>query len=641
MLAALACATGSASVCAQGQAVGAFDGATRSYAAQGGELRIRINHDLLRQYGATLTLAAKADAHGAVAYGLRDDELSFVEDRGAIRRFGTGALTTRAGFVLARKGKQVVVPWLALESGSTEDPPTLALRDALGRTWFVAERMMYRIDGEQSRLRMPTVDLRAGPALAAFLGHADAAGWVFGDMALDSALVLQGGAAPKSCAAPVWHGTNGRITDVRLVSIPVVQQMRCRRSTDRVQPFDVCDGPGGADDGEVVFAPSALLRNSDTDLTADVPWYEKFMAGTPAPPYNNDQHPILVWNLYRVGADGRVRQVGRSGAKHAWFSANVGCNDPTCGPFGGNVLGRACADEYTAGSNDLEYYLAPRSEIVPARGWWGRCGSTWDRLGPGGAAGCDGVHDPFNGTPPAQQGYYERLVARESDLERPANDGARWFFEAWYVVRDDIDIFNTMGRIEVEPLWSGFQWTLAARSAFATGPAIDAWVAPGAGAQQRSDTLATPEGTLRVAVRVTPQGSRWRYDYAVMNLDFARALTDGAEPNLRVLDARGIGAVSVPLLPGAGASGLQAFDADPDPANDWTTQASTSAVVFSAPAGTNTLDWGTLHAFSFESSAPPQAGNLTLQPARSGSPATYAVPTLVPGVPPLFADGLE
>jgi hypothetical protein len=64
-------------------------------------------------------------------------------------------------------------------------------------------------------------------------------------------------------------------------------------------------------------------------------------------------------------------------------------------------------------------------------------------------------------------------------------------------------------------------------------------------------------------------------------------------------------------------------------------------VVFTAPAGANTLDWGTLHAFSFESLAAPVSGALTLQPARSGIPASLTIPSLVPGTPPLFADGFE
>jgi hypothetical protein len=647
----LACASGFAAHGVRAATLALADPSTaatgaRDWAAQGGELRIRFNHDLLRQFGVELAAAPGADASGAVRYVLRDDALAFRAQWGTIRGFGDGALTTRAGFALRRAGHVLRVDWFALEAG-TESPLTLALRDALGRTWFVAERMMYRLDDAAARLRMPTVDLRIGPALAAFAGDAGLAGLVVGDLALDAALVARSPApsAPKTCAAPVWHGSNGKRTDVRLLAMSV-QQLRCRLSTDHEQPFDLCDGPGG-DDGEVVIAPSALLRNSDQDWTADVPWYEKFLGAFPHryPPYDNDQHPILVWNLHRIDAAGRIRQVGRSGAKHAWFSTNFGCNDPTCS--GGNVLGRGCADEYTAGSNDNEYYLAPRSEIIPARGIWARCGSTWDDLGAGGAPGCDGVQD-YAPPPPAEQGYYQRLVAREADLEPASNPGARWFLEAWYVVRDDVDIFNSMGFVEIVPNWivtapgRGY-WRIdtVPGGAFRNGPAIDAWVAPDATGTARSATVATPEGTLRVAVRATPVGARWRYDYAVMNLDFARAVTEGAEPDLRVLDARGVGGFAVPVPAGAGPSALQAFDLDRDPGNDWVGSVAGDQVVFTAPGGANSLDWGTLHAFSFEVSAAPVEGAVVVAPARSGSPATLSVPSLVPGVPPLFADGFE
>jgi hypothetical protein len=233
-------------------------------------------------------------------------------------------------------------------------------------------------------------------------------------------------------------------------------------------------------------------------------------------------------------------------------------------------------------------------------------------------------------------------VARESALERPANDGARWFIEAWYVVRDDIDIFNTMGWIEVNPVWGGGQWNLAQLpGGMRLGPAIDAWVAPGTSATERSETVVTSEGQVRVAVRVTPVGGRWRYDYAVMNLDFARALTEGAEPNLRVLDARGFGGLVVPLVPGGGVSGLSFADADAIAGNDWSMTAGATAASFTAPAGANTLDWGTLYHFSLESASAPVQGVVSLVPARAGSPTAYAVPSLVPGTPPLFADGFE
>ena len=620
----------------------------RNWAARGGSIGLRVNADLLRQFGATLSTQRKADIHGRVHFGLRDDALQFSAHYGTIRGFDSGALTTREGFVLSRGDQREQLAWFAL-TPTADAPRSIALRDSRGRIWFVADRLMYRLDEAAGRLLMPTIDLRIGPALAVWLGQPSAAGLVIADLTIDSPLFAlnPAPATPKSCAAPEWHGTNGKLTDVLLEFIDV-QQLRCKLSDDNTPPFTLCDGPssasGGSDDGEVVFTPSASLRNSNTDSTADVPWYEKFLNGTPLPPYNNDQHPILSWNMYRIDAQGRIQQIGRSGAKHAWFTTNEVCADPTCS--GGNVLGRGCRDVYTAGSNDLDFYLAPRSEIVPARGLWGRCGSIFDDVG---ANGCDGVED-FNG-PASPTGYGYRMVIRESAIERPANDGARWLFESWYTVRDDIDIENTMGWIEVTPQWNGFQWVIGTLQGtpFRTGPAVDGWVAQGTGTDQRNTPLSTAEGSARVAVKVTPLGgSRWRYDYAVMNIDFARAVTTGAEPNLRVLEARGFGRFTITRADAAGVSATAFVDLDATVGNDWPATISApgtlpATVSFAAAGGADTLDWGTLFRFTIEASAPPVVGTVSLQPARTdlGLPGQYSVQSLVPGQPPLFADGFE
>ncbi len=618
----------------------------RSWSARGGSIGLRLNADLLRQFGATLSTRGKADPHGRVHFDLRDDALQFSAHYGTIRGFDSGALTTREGFVLSRGETREQLAWFAI-TPTADAPRSIVLRDSRDRVWFVADRLMYRLDEAAGRLLMPTIDLRIGPALAAWLGQPSAAGLVIADLTIDSPLfaLSPAPANSKSCAAPEWHGTNGKLTDVLLEFIDV-QQLRCKRSDDNTPPFTLCDGPstnGGSDDGEVVFTPSASLRNSNTATTADVPWYEKFLPGTPLPPYNNDQHPILSWNMYRIDADGRIQQIGRSGAKHAWFTTNEVCADPTCS--GGNVLGRACRDVYTTGSNDLDFYLAPRSEIVPARGLWGRCGSIFDDVG---TNGCDGVQDFDGAAGPTGYGY--RMVVRESAIERPANDGARYLFESWYTVRDDIDIENTMGWIEVTTLWTGMQWVIGPvqGTPFLTGPAVDGWVAQGVGANQRNTPLSTAEGTARVAVKVTAlSGGRWRYDYAVMNIDFARAVTAGAEPNLRVLEARGFGGFSIARPQSAGIMATAFAGVHAVGGTDWSAMVSppgaSASVSFTANGGANTLDWGTLFRFTIEADAPPVEGAVSVLPARmdAGLPSQYSVQSLVPGQPPLFADGFE
>ena len=71
----------------------------------------------------------------------------------------------------------------------------------------------------------------------------------------------------------------------------------------------------------VVIAPSATLRNVGT---ADVPWYPKFHTGvgeTYPQPYDRDQHPFLVWALYRQTGE-VFEQLAVSEAKHAFFTVN-------------------------------------------------------------------------------------------------------------------------------------------------------------------------------------------------------------------------------------------------------------------------------------------------------------------------------
>jgi hypothetical protein len=630
-------------------ALATTEGAVRRWSTQGGTLTLRVNDDLLGQFGARFSSPHAADRFGRVSYALGSSTLQFSAYFGTIQAFSAGALATRSGFTLTRAGRTRRIDRFTL-APAADLPRALQLGDAQGRVWFIADRLMYRMDTGAGRLRMPTVDLRIGPALAAWLGQPDSAGMVVAELTLDSALEAldPAPAQAKTCAVPEWHGSNGKLTDVRLEYFDV-QQVRCRRSDAQTPPFTPCDGPaaaGGNDDGDVVFAPSASLRNTDRADTADVPWYEKFLPGTPAPPYGNDQHPVLSWNLYRIDAAGNIRQLGRSGAKHAWFTTNEGCSDPSCS--GGSVLGRGCGDVYTTGSNDLAFYLGPRSEIVPARGWWGRCGSIFDDVGAGGQPGCDGAQD-YTDPPLAQIGWLYRLVVRESMIEHPANDGARFLFEAGYVVRDDIDIENTMGWLEVASAWTGFTWALSpvGSQPFHNGPAIDAWVAPGAAGNERHERLDSSEGHARVAVRVQAAGAGlWRYDYTVMNLDFARALTSGSEPDLRVLDARGFGGLRVPLDAGGSVGATTFTDSDVLAANDWSVQVpppggAPANVTWEAPAGTNTLDWGTLFRFSLVVDAPPVLGSVVLQPARAGMPADYSVVSLVPGAPPLFADGFE
>ena len=125
---------------------------------------------------------------------------------------------------------------------------------------------------------------------------------------------------------------------------------------------------------------------------------------------------------------------------------------------------------------------------------------------------------------------------------RAVDPRSTYKFESWYVARDDINILNSMATLSVNPQFSGAQWSLTGATNYRLGPAIDRWVDPAAPPANSMNTeLASSEGHAKVAVKVTNLGAgTWRYDYAVMNLDFARAVIHGRRqtwPNLRVSSA--------------------------------------------------------------------------------------------------------
>ena len=118
---------------------------------------------------------------------------------------------------------------------------------------------------------------------------------------------------------------------------------------------------------------------------------------------------------------------------------------------GGHVLGWSCSDTYGVGNNNSPFDLGPRRELVPAKGQFGRCGSIFD-------VGCDGIEDGVS-----TDVYRDRMLVKESDLQAcraaPNGDALCWF-ESWYIVRDDINIYNTMATRGIVPTY-GASWTIA------------------------------------------------------------------------------------------------------------------------------------------------------------------------------------
>ena len=539
----------------------------------------------------------------------------------------TGALALDAPVRVAA-GKRVRTLALSIvphQGGDTH----LALATAKGDVWFTLDDVHQRYDDGRA-IAFGYQDLRVGPALAKFLGRPAASGQFVGAMHF----MLEGESSDvakdiASCNAPSWPGTPGTTTNVALTALTAVQPL-----------CEGCDGTGNNPAARVKLVPSVALRNIGT---SDVPWYPMFYGGTfppsagSPPPYGvRDQHPFLVWNVYRIANDGRLEQVARSGVKHAFATGNEGC---LCRNF--NVLAPECGDTYDVGSNEYDLMLGPRSDVIAYSGEFGRCGSRFDD-GNTTPAVCDGVRDSSAIAP-----LDYRAVVPESVLAQ----GGRFFMEAWYVIRDDVNIYDTMGSREFVPQWvppvngaPGF-WraNLSPSMPLVEGPVLDryATLLQEAGEQVMLRDVVTPTGKLKVLSRATSIGNgRYRYEYQVANFDFSRPTTDTSSPfGLRVLSNRGIAGVSIPLAADAGLAEIGFRDGNGASADDWATAIGPEAITWTSSS--STLDWGSTYRVDFTSTREPAAGNLTLS-AADGAPATLSAEALLPvGAQALWSNGFE
>jgi hypothetical protein len=214
-----------------------------------------------------------------------------------------------------------------------------------------------------------------------------------------------------------------------------------------------------------------------------------------------------------------------------------------------------------------------------------------------------------------------RMSVAETELTTP---GARYFIEAWYVVRDDIDIFNSIGHKEIDPTFAD-AWTFPETAPFEQGPVIDEYLTlQSADAGSMVDTVDSGEGRLRVAstVSVIAPG-QWQYDIALMNMDFDRAIDRLDIPVSQVVEVLSTGF----------------FDGDESAANDWVSSRPLGLLRFQAPEGTS-LKWGSLVSFRFVANDAPNTGTASLGVAQAGEPDTLSAGTFT-STGLSFRDGFE
>lgn len=518
---------------------------------------------------------------------------------------GNGRLAADLDLVIRRNERTVRIDRLQLVPDDRNGHPLIVALDERGKPLFTLTHIHMSVEPDSGVIRAANAEIEASAQLAESLGFEALAGMPIGTGWLD--LDLAGGArseptgTPPGCdERPIWPQRGQYRADVTLIDMDNVVYQGTH--------------PDSGDD-RIKIAPSAKLKN---ESLADVPWIGQFDSLGSYPYTPADQHPFLVWNLYRI-ADGRIEMLAGSGAKHAFYTINVECI--SCGS--NHVLWSQCEDVYAASSNDMSKYQGPRHEIDASVGFWDNCKSFFD-------LDCDGDQEGFAGE------WLHRLLVDPDELEQP---GAEYFIDAWYVVQYDDNIWNTMGHRPIGPEQSGSGW-LMNPGPFTQGPTISRWVPESSAANSDHDVITIPsetpeaaypdnmpQGNLRLAVKVTQvEPGRYRYNYALQNYDFDRGL-EGFRINLPV--------------------GSEVFetwfgDVDDDAGNDWQVIAGEDHRLFVAPAG-NELDWFELFNFEIETDVPPVASEVTLDLGDNASQPAISVTTLGPasGTSLLFEDRFE
>lgn len=560
------------------------------WVASGGEMDIQFIHSKLATMKIELSPKPqhpqKAWTENHLVYTInKTSKLNLQVPYGSIEKVTDGKLIVDTQFSLTVKKQTIKVTQLSFVPNTKKDNDidivTFKLYDQNNHHLFNTDHVHIQYSKDRKLLQMKHMDISATKELADLLHMPEINGQLLGqvnaysylDIPKKSQLEIKGG----NCLTSPNFQNLTNFTDVELVNMASIHWVGNVAGTDKL-----------------ILVPSAELHNVGT---ADIPWLEKFTTDyiQYIPEQDNNQHPFLNWAVYRE-IDNRFEQIGISGLKHAFFSTNSGCSCPS-----GNVLGVGCGDVYgLASNNNVLSSLGPREELNAFTGIWESCGSFFDPLP------CTGSLQNTSG--PTTTG--ENRLTIEADDIIP-----ELFMQAWYIVRDDINIFNSMGYKKFSPTLLGSTWVMNVDPGYSNGAAIDNYVTPNSiSSNEISQTQSTNEGHFTVAVKVIDLGnSLFRYNYAIENYDF--------DPRFDQF--------SIPLIFATSLGNTIFSDSDNNEMNDWVFDTSDSQLhIVGNP--TNEQDWGQLFSFSFTIAAPPKQGTMTINVASPILNNTVSSLTLVP-----------
>jgi hypothetical protein len=333
----------------------------------------------------------------------------------------------------------------------------------------------------------------------------------------------------------------------------------------------------------------------------------------------NPDHPFITFNVYRL-MDGQFDQIAQGWVKHGFFALSSSqCFDATvggCQSTSGDWLGIGCTDTYSPALNASKSGLAPRYEINPWTGDWSYQGSVFQ-----------------TGNAPTS-GVSRHMQIKDADLDPALNPGASYFFEAYYVAKDDICVYNNAGWKPMTPIQSGNGWNFSQTGQ--TAPVNQNFLIfdarPGSVLTEIAEELPvvefeSPDGRAFVSALAEDYArDEYRYNYSVKNIDMDRQISEFRVPlpasaNLVSSRFHAVFHHDEPI----------AYMGGPAINNDeWTMTREGDEIVWSTE--TNPIRWGTMYSFGFITDAPPTEGEVTLGMFKSGGPDSLSGISVVPEV---------
>jgi len=595
-----------------------------------GQARIELRGDYLKDFGLDVVYEARARNERLTAPAqVEDGRLWAWVPYGNFEAFNGGRLNLTTDLILRRGSRSADFRNLTLIPSEENKSAQLQILDEKGRHLATITHIHATAEARDGLLTLHNADVRASRWLASQLGIPALEGVPLGMMWLDLTMDVPAGADTSrttpdrgglSCTdRPFWPqdnptrpaGSPEYFVDVRMETLSNVAYQGRQGGTDRIK-----------------VAPSATLKNV---AFGDAVWVPKFSSIPQYIAEPRDQHPFLVWNMYRLN-DGRIEQLGASGVKHAFLTLNFECTI-NCGS--NQILWPGCEDVYSSGTNDSNSNQGPREDILAADGLFFSSPSFFDP---------DGVGSQTNNA-----GSFEnRLMINEADLSVPSAD---YFLDAWYVVMHDIDIWNSMGYHSIDPSQLGSAWTFGPLGPFVRDTPLSEWIPFPATDPNDSHVSVVidgptpdavypanqPDGHFRVLARAEDQGDgTWLYRYAVMNFDFDQ----------------GFNQFEIPLPEGAVVSSTYMGGPYDVLTTPWNVAVDDTAVRFTAPSG-DKLPWFTLYNFEVTvDQAPADPAAVALEPftesrGRPGDdhiPARFVIEAIAPaGFPSetIFEDRFE